>query len=396
MRILLPFCRAAASALPFYRHFHAGIADAAQALGHAVSRFDFDTVGQVAPAETDALYRQLIAQEPDLVLDLCCWGHALSRSSVWDGSEEGQAMFDAFDACYVGWLFDQAYLQPLSMLRSARLYAAVPDEFHAEQIALVYPEVELRGMVLAPPAIRAADDRSSQAWSERDIGALYIGNVHPEALTRLWRADADAALFDATADNALARPEQPLHRSLQQAAEALGKELTPARALDILRPVEYFLRARYRLDLVQTVAGAGVRLCVVGQGWSNLALPDNVTLLPPTDYDGLFQLMGRAKIYLDNSTYIGGANDRVFSASVNGTLCLTNARRYLSQSYGEDSGMDYYSVQHLHEVPEMLGSSLAADKLSAERGRRSRDITLALHTWRNRLQEILLAVAERR
>lgn len=389
MRILLPFCHAAAIALPFYRHFHAGVADAAQALGHAVSRFEFDTVGQVSPAETDGLYRHLIAQEPDLVLDLCCWGHALSRLQVWDGSEGGQAMFDAVDARYVGWLFDQAYLQPLSMVRSARLYAAVPDQFHAEQIALVYPEVELRGLALAPPAIRAADDRSSLAWSARDIGVLYIGNLHAEALARLWSADTDAALFDATADIALAHPDQPLHRGLQQAAAALGTQLTPVRALDILRPVEYFLRARYRHDLLQAVGRAGVRLCVVGQGWSDLALPDNVTLLPPTDYDGFFRLMGRAKICLDVSTYVGGANDRVFSISVNGALCLTNADRYLSPSYGNDSGMIYYSTQRLHEVPGLLRSLLGAGARAEERARRSRDITLAHNTWNNRLREIL-------
>jgi len=389
MRILLPFCHAAASALPFYRHFHSGIADAAQALGHAVSRFEFAAVGQISSAETDALYRHLIAQEPDLVLDLCCWGHALSRLHVWDGSEKGQAMFDAVDASYVGWLFDQAYLQPLSMLRSERLYAAVPDEFHGEQIALVYPELELRGLALAPPAIRAADDRSSRAWSERDIGVLYIGNLHAEALTRLWSADADAALFDACADIALAHPDQPLHRSLQQAAAALATELTPVRALGILRPVEYFLRARYRLDLVQAVARAGVHLCVAGQGWTDMDLPDTVSLLAATDYDGLFQLMGRAKICLDVSTYVGGADDRVFSASVNGALCLTNMDRYLAQTYGKDHGMIYYSTLRLHEVPELLRSLLGAGARAEERALRSRDITLAHHTWSNRLQEIL-------
>jgi len=395
MRILLPFCRAAAVALPFYRHFHAGVIDAAQALGHSVSRFEFDTVGHVSQAENDGLYRHLITQEPDLVVDLCCWGHALTRLQVWDGSEKGEAIFDAIDACYVGWLFDQAYLQPLSMLRSAQLYAAIPDQFHAEQIALVYPEVELRGLALAPPAICAADNRSSQVWSERDIEVLYIGNLHAEALTRLWSSDADAILFDATADIALAHPDQPLHRSVQQAAAALGTDLTPVRALGILRPVEYFLRARYRLDLVQAAARADLRLCIAGRGWADMNLPDTVDLLAPTDYEGFFQLMGRTKIYLDVSTYIGGANDRVFSASVNGALCLTNTDRYLAQSYGKDGGMAYYSVQHLHAVPEMLSSLLAAGKASEDRARRSRDITLALHTWRNRLQEILLAVGAR-
>ncbi len=395
MHILLPFCRAAATLLPFYRHFHDGIANAALALGHAVSRFEFDTVGQVSPAEKDALYRLLVAQEPELVLDLCCWGHALSQLNIWDGSEKGQAMFDAVDACYVGWLFDQAYLQPLSRLQSARLYAAVPDQFHAGQIALVYPEVSLRGLALAPPAVCAADDRSSQPWPARDIDVLYVGNLHPEALERLWSADADAALFDAAADRALAHPDQALHVSLQQAAAALDTELTPARALGILRPVEYFQRARHRLDLVQAAARAGARLCVVGQGWKDVNLPDTVTLMEPTDYDGFFRLMGRAKICLDVSTYVGGANDRVFSISVNGAICVTNAERYLGQWYGADSAMVYYSTQRLQEVPDLLRSLLGQGARAEERIRRSRDITLKHHTWTNRLEEILAATSAR-
>lgn len=249
----------------------------------------------------------------DAVLDICAWGYALSQIRVWDGSETGEPIFDSHDAPYVAMLYDQPWLQKgLPAVHSRRLYAAVSDRHHPAQIGLVYPQLALTGCAYAPPAARAENDRSV-AWPKRDIEVLHVGNLQYQTLKRLWRVDVNAHLFDAVADAALANPTLPLHRTLLSVGRELGFSVDAARALEMLRPIEYFLRTRYRYDAVLRLASAGVPLTVVGAGWDQVQLPHNVTLLPSTDYDGFLALAGRSKICLDASSYPGGLNDRVLN-----------------------------------------------------------------------------------
>jgi hypothetical protein len=106
------------------------------------------------------------------------------------------------------------WFQTLPRMLASRLYASLPDRYGAEQIALIYPEVTLRGWAMAPPAIRKSNDHS-RAGSGRSIDLLYVGNLAPQALERPWRdIPAAAAAFDAAADWALAHPDRPLHHAL--------------------------------------------------------------------------------------------------------------------------------------------------------------------------------------
>ena len=390
MRILLPFNKGATYA-SFYTDFHAGIEEALRELGHEPLIFGHEDIEQSSPAEQQALYRLLAQQPCDAVFDLCCWAHCLSLSTVWDGSSTGEPIFDSMEMAYVGLLFDHPWFQPLPAARSSRLYASIADLSNVEQISLVYPELKLRGTAFAPPAVGTRNDRSNEGLS-RDIDLLYIGNLHHDALSRLWRDAPNAALYDEAADLALAEPELPLHVVLGQVLAARGEELNAAIALEVLRPVEYFRRTRVRLDAVRAAAASGAPMQVVGNGWDQIALPSNVRLHAFTDYHSLLGLAARARICLDASTYPHGANDRVFNYMVNGAVCFTNSRGFLGTVFRSGDGLHFYSLKEPGTLTDALGELLAAPGKLAADAARARELTLGTQTWRHRVEAILQAI----
>jgi Glycosyl transferases group 1 len=395
LRFLLPYnTKLSTAASSFYSDFHLGIAEAARELGHETLRFDIADGAQASATERDALYRSLATNPCDTVIDLCCWGLGLSRITVWDGSSGGEPLFDSLDMDYVGLLLDQPWFQPLPGVRSARLYVAVPDRNNLADIPLIYPELQLRGMTFAPPAVRAANDRS-QSSDKRDLDVLFIGNLQRAALAarESWPNDC-ADLCEASVAKALAAPAESLYRIVLSAATQLGLPIhgsvgTPT-ALTALRAVEHYLRARMRLDAVRAAAASGATVHVVGVGWDSIELPGNVVCHSPTaDYEGLFAMAGRARICLDVSSYPGGANDRVFSYSLNRAVCLSNAAGYLADAYRESGGVQFYSPAEPADLAGKIAGLLASPQRLREQAEAGRQVTLETQNWRIRLETIL-------
>jgi hypothetical protein len=199
----------------------------------------------------------------------------------------------------------------------------------------------------------------------------------------------DPDLCDALADAVLAAPDRSLHVS---SAAAISHARAGTDFHANLRLVEFHLRHAFRHAAVVALGRAGVRLQVVGEGWRGVALPPSVRVHPATDYAGLFGFAGRAKICLDASTYIDGANDRVFSYGLNRAVCFTNASGFLRGAVGEDGGLRFYSMRNLDDLGEWVKLLLSRPAELREAGERARIDVLAAHTWRHRIGGVLSAM----
>ncbi len=391
MIVLLPIVKSIPGGI-FYQDAAQGLRDALVEAGHSVQWLMLEEVGVLSAAEAAAGVQWAHSGGDKLVIDLCCWGHALSEARLQGTAADGSAnIYDTAGAACVGLLYDQPYFQPLASILARRLYAAVPDRNHPEQIALLHPQLQLAGTLFTPPAVRPQND-FSRPWAERDIGLLYVGSLAPGALHRLWHSLPNAKFCDAVADAALARPDVPLHRVALEVTAALGAVCTPADMSLLLREVEFFLRARLRHDLVLAVAAAGLPLHLFGSGWDGVALPATVLRHPPTDYAGMLAVAGRARIALDASTYLGGANDRIFHYALNGAPCFTNAGGWLQQEFSPDEGFHCYRMDALADLIAELADLQAQPQLLREQGERARALSLGGHTWRHRVETIFCAL----
>ena len=128
-------------------------------------------------------------------------------------------------------------------------------------------------------------------------------------------------------------------------------------------------------------------MTVVGRGWDRIALPANAQRLEPLAYEEMFRLAGRSRICLDASTYLSGANGRVFNYALNGAVCFTNAAGYL----GREDWLRFYSMRELDALAESVRALLGKPKELREMGERAKQAVLSRHTWRDRLETILAA-----
>ena len=391
MIVLLPIVRA----IPpghFYQNIATGIADALQELGHTVQWFPLGEVGILTAPEAAAAVRWAHAGGGKLVIDLCCWGHAISQAQLAGGIEgrDARPAYDVGEVSCVGFLLDQAYFQPIGSIHCRRLYAAISDPNILEQIALISPSLQLAGSVFAPPAANLRNDRSV-AWAERDIDLLYVGNLHLAALQRQWSGGADVALCDALADAANA--DEPLHRTALKVARALGRPPDAVQWGALLRDIEFFLRAKSRLAAVLAAARSGVDITVIGNGWDTIELPANISVLPPTYYEDVLQLVGRSRICLDASSYPHGANDRIFNYALNRAVCLTNSRSWVERCFGPEQGMHFYQSAETQTLTWQIPELLARPQQLQQQGEAARAVTLAGHTWRHRIEAVLGTIA---
>jgi glycosyltransferase involved in cell wall biosynthesis len=402
MRILLPFCTAVRENW-FYQEFHAGITDALRELDYEPVRFPFKQIGSLAQPEAEALLREIDGRDHVAVLDIACWGYGLTNVtlSMVDGSTK--PIFDALDLACVGMLLDHPWNQAMAGIRARKFYAAYPDRGHAQQTRLTYPGLAFAGEIFLPPAVRPASDCSAvNAPQARDIDVLYVGNLDRSALERfwndrispLWNESYDPRFCNAVVDIALDKPERSLHLNIDDAVATAGPPAAEHGFAPQLRAVEHHLRHLFRNRAVMALAASGVRVRTIGRGWEAAALPGNVVIETETSYEGMFQLAARAKICLDASTYLDGANDRVFGYSLNGAVCVTNAAGYLRDAFGEGE-IGFYSVRDLDALGEQVKALLGRPAALHEAGQRARATVLASHTWRNRMEKLLRAIAAR-
>lgn len=380
MRIVLPYCRDVPHG--FYWDFLDGLSEAIRERGAEAVRFPFAKIGEHDAGEMAALYREL-ERGCDLLLDLCCWGYGLSRFGAQQAGAAPRPILDALGIRYVGMLFDHPYFQPLNFVSAERLYASFPDRSHRELAQFVYPDLRLAGDAFVPPATRALNARPA----ERDIDVLYFGNVDFSTLDRPWQGGAHASLCDAVASLIDEQPARPVHRALSQVLREQRRTVSPQEIADVLRTLELFMRTKFRHGAVLALARAGLRLVVVGRGWERLALPQNAKRLAPLAYEEMFRLAGRSRICIDASTYLSGANDRVFNYALNGAVCFTNADGYL----GSEDWLRFYSMRGLDALAEDVRELLGQTSRLREMGERGKQAVLARHTWRDRLETILAA-----
>jgi glycosyltransferase involved in cell wall biosynthesis len=386
MRIVLPYCRDVPHG--FYWDFLDGLSEAIRERGAEAVRFPFANIGKHDAEEMSSLYRE-VERGCDLFLDLCCWGYGLTTIGVQQPAASPRPILDALGVRYVGLLFDQPYFQPINFVFAERLFASFPDLGHRELAQFVFPGLRLAGDAFVPPAARAQNVRPA----ERDIDVLYFGNLDFSTLDRPWQGGARASVCDAVARLVAERPARPAHLALSEVLREQDRTVPPQEIADVLRALELYARTKSRHDVVTALARAGLRLVVVGRGWQDVALPDQVQRRAPLAYEEMFRLAGRSRICIDASTYFSGANDRVFNYALNGAVCFTNAAGYLRSAMGNEEWLGFYSMQDLDALAEEVRALLAEPRRQREMGEAAKRAVLARHGWRERLETILAATS---
>jgi len=302
---------------------------------------------------------------------------------------------------YVGHLFDHPLTYAKRLLDAPRnavwcLHDSTYVRFVGEDLALPGAKavVPVGGPVPDPAAAPLPVDA-------RDIAILFPGSGYSSTTAvKPWStaSAAERKVMDAIYDLALYETQRPLHDIIRQVLRLYSSDAVDWRAdwvARIFTMLDNQLRVQRRVEVVKALADLPIH--VYGHGWDDLAAKGGgARFHTPAGFRETQALMGRAKIVLNVlPCVIDAPHDRIFYSTMAGAVSLTDRNRWVERHYAEGGEIAIYDLP-----PRDLGAAVAeflADRDSLERiAAAGRARTAEDHTWLNRVDAILDAVAAQR
>ena len=157
--------------------------------------------------------------------------------------------------------------------------------------------------------------------------------------------------------------------------------------------IDLYIRSLYRMEVIRTLADAGIQVHVFGKGWEKLKcarkenLIANGRMLTSAE---CVEIIRNTKIALNIMPWFkDGAHDRIFTAMLNGAVCLTDDSRYLREILKEKEDVYFYELPGKWSTPDTGVAETA--KFLLEHPKEAEALTKRAyvtakehHTWKNR------------
>ena len=126
-----------------------------------------------------------------------------------------------------------------------------------------------------------------------------------------------------------------------------------------------YLRSYYREELIKTIANSGLPLTVYGSDWEKFPLssikhPECITFHAAVPFSDTFALMGQSKITLNlMPLFQCGFHDRIASAMLNHSVCVTDETAFLKQHYTNKKELLFFNLKDFSLLPDLLADVLS-------------------------------------
>lgn len=191
-------------------------------------------------------------------------------------------------------------------------------------------------------------------------------------------------------------PWQPVDETLEK---YIKREIPEAEESDIrsaqagMMVIDLYIRSLYRMEVIRTLADAGIQVHVFGRGWEKLEcarkenLIANGRMLTSAE---CVEIIRNTKIALNIMPWFkDGAHDRIFTAMLNGAVCLTDDSRYLREILKDKEDVYFYELPGKWSTPdtgvvETAKFLLEHPKEAEALIKRAYVTAKEHHTWKNR------------
>lgn len=313
-------------------------------------------------------------------------------------TEDRDTIWNVLDVdCYDFIVDHPMYYHPALIFPVRRLTFLCVDQHHQEFIQRFYPNV--RSIFFPHAGIKA--DGPFIPFEQRSMDILFTGAYlidhsiafHTqglgEGLAQIWR-ECFSLLKSHT------------HFTLEQAIETcLGKKGIQLPEDDLRDTVRLFrdmdgmIRSYTRARVVKILADNDIKLHVYGEGWEHLdCKQENLTVHARVPFDETITLMADAKIVLNIMPWFkSGVHDRVFSAMLNQSVCLTDSSEYMDQFLLDGKNALLFSLDNLEALPDKLRYYMQRPDLLKEIASQGFQYATDTQTWQNRAR-LLTEIAE--
>jgi spore maturation protein CgeB len=151
--------------------------------------------------------------------------------------------------------------------------------------------------------------------------------------------------------------------------------------------LSYVISYQKRIDLVNSISDLNVE--VYGNGPWEKHIKGNVKYMGPVDLLEAQEVLSKSKIAinLQPMQILSGIHDRIMNASASGALVFTDKNQKIFESYGDS--LCYFNPTDFKGLAEQLKFFLKNEDKRLSKAKQAQQITLAKHTWDNRVEELL-------
>lgn len=268
------------------------------------------------------------------------------------------------------------------------------DQYHKEFIDRFYPG-RVKSAFFPLAGIQA--DIEKIPVKERSMDVLFTGaylidhdiGYHTEslgsALKQVW-----VECFE--------RMKREVDLTLEQAVEeimiAKGAQLERDDLRDMVRlfkDMDGMLRSFARATVIKTLADNDVKVHIYGEGWEYLACKqENLIIHPRIAFEETIPLIADAKIALNIMPWFkSGAHDRIYTAMLNGTVCMTDTSEYLLDTLEDGKNVLFYSLKELQKLPDKIRNWLENEEELEQVADAGYTYAKDQHTWKSRVEALI-------
>ncbi len=315
--------------------------------------------------------------------------------------ETGRFLWEAYDMKYLNILVDHP------LYYHARLVQVLPrmtlfcvDREHVAYVKRFYPGIPVKFLPLAGNMRRGETLLSGESaqTGEALYDLVFTANYVPPAqlerqiclLDEEYRSFYRGILEDLILDPAQsvdAVMERHIRREIGDVSDC---DLCAALGGMVL--IDLYARTYFRGEVVRVLAEQGVRVDVFGAGWEMLSCgkPENIIRHGGQVTSAVcVGAVRNARLSLNLMPWFkDGAHDRIFTAMLQRTVCVTDDSRYLRGEFADGEGLVYFSLKEREHLPGLVKTLLhdAAElEKIAQKGFRKAH---AGHTWGERAAEL--------
>lgn len=339
--------------------------------------------------EYEQLRQQAIQRKYDVIFTVN--GMLLEEDSVL-----GKELLQKEDVIYCTYLMDHPLIH-YQRLKSSypAVFVLSPDRCHVAYTDRYLSDIW--GTAFLPHA-GCRYSKEGLSYQDRSIDLSFMGSyLSPKQIREQFKQYPEemCLLMEATADLLVREPERTLEDAVLACFAQYGIGLQDSEIPAILaefRIVDRYIRSYYRDAVIRTLVDAGICVDVYGDGWEQFVTEkeDCLRIHPAVSYQESLAVISDSRISLNIMPWFkDGAHDRVFTAMLNGALCLTDGSTYLEEELRETQNVYFYSLKGLKYLPAKIRKILSDPEQGAAVAEAGRKLAQKKHTWAHRAEEVM-------
>lgn len=268
-----------------------------------------------------------------------------------------------------------------------------PDRNHVKYLEKYYPNIQKVGFL----AHGGCGAKCVIPYEKRSISVSFMGSYSnpQEILNEMERyPNQMKLLLKNCADYLMYHTEETIEDAIKKFFSAFGMEIPLSEFPAIVsefRIVDRYIRSYYRDQVIRILVENGIPVDVYGDGWENMQLAEGhfLQIHGRVNYQKSLELVADSKISLNVMPWFkDGSHDRVFSAMLCGSVCLTDPSRYLEEVCHDRENILFYNLGKLETLPQMVTSIIEDLALGKKIAMEGKKIAEQRHTWKERGKEV--------